>query len=81
MTEKIREIPYGDADFEDIRLNNKYFVDKTRFISLLEKQKYIFLIRPRRFGKSLWLSILQTYYDIRPHHIKKSNWTILDVTH
>ena len=72
MTEKIREIPYGDADFEDIRLNNKYFVDKTRFISLLEKQKYIFLIRPRRFGKSLWLSILQTYYDIA----KKDNFDL-----
>ena len=64
MTEKIREIPYGNADFEDIRLNDRYFIDKTRFIRLLERQKYIFLIRPRRFGKSLWLSILQTYYDI-----------------
>ena len=64
MTEKIREIPYGEADFEKIRLKDKYFIDKTRFIHILEKYEYIFLIRPRRFGKSLWLSILQSYYDI-----------------
>jgi hypothetical protein len=72
MTEKIREIPYGNADFEQIRLKDKYFIDKTRFIYLLEKYEYVFLIRPRRFGKSLWLSILQTYYDIA----KKDNFDL-----
>jgi len=64
MSEKIREIPYGISDFETIRVDNCYFVDKTRFIHMLEKHKYIFFIRPRRFGKSIWLSILECYYDI-----------------
>ncbi len=40
MTEKIKKISYGMADFEDIRLNNKYFIDKTRFIHLLEEYNY-----------------------------------------
>ena len=48
-----------------MRQDNSYYVDKTRFIPLLEAQPYfIFLIRPRRFGKTLWLSLLQHYYDI-----------------
>jgi hypothetical protein len=41
MADKIRQIPYGEADFEDIRLNDKYFVDKTRFIHLMEKPKSV----------------------------------------
>ena len=64
MSEKIKEIPYGVSDFEKIRIKNKYFVDKTGFIRILEKFEYVFFIRPRRFGKSLWLSILENYYDI-----------------
>ena len=64
MSEKIKEIPYGVSDYEKICAKNKYFVDKTRFIHLLEKHEYIFFIRPRRFGKSLWLSVLECYYDI-----------------
>ena len=47
-----------------MRNDNSYDVDKTRFIPLLEAQPYfVFLIRPRRFGKTLWLSLLQHYYD------------------
>ncbi len=65
MSEKIKGIPYGVSDFEKIRIKDKYFIDKTRFIPLLEDYEYVFLIRPRRFGKSLWLSVLQAYYDIR----------------
>jgi hypothetical protein len=60
----IKKIPYGISDFEAIQTENYYFVDKTRFIYMLENHKYIFFIRPRRFGKSLWLSILESYYDI-----------------
>ncbi|MGK5093083.1 AAA family ATPase, partial [Deltaproteobacteria bacterium TL4] len=59
----VRNIAYGVADFEEIRLKNDYYVDKTRFIPLLEENRYIFFIRPRRFGKSLWVSVLETYYD------------------
>jgi hypothetical protein len=64
MSKKIKEIPYGVSNFEDLKLDENYFIDKTRFISLLESYKYVFFIRPRRFGKSLFLSMLQSYYDI-----------------
>ena len=64
MADIIKKIPYGISDFEKIQLKNKYLVDKTRFIRTLEDHEYVFFIRPRRFGKSLWLSILETYYDI-----------------
>ena len=56
-------IPYGQADFRRIRLNRWLYVDKTRFLRRLEQQYYVFLIRPRRFGKSLWVSLLENYYD------------------
>ncbi|MEZ4659049.1 MAG: AAA family ATPase [Caldilineaceae bacterium] len=60
-----KRIPYGSADFGRMRTDNSYYVDKTRFIPVLEAQPYfVFLIRPRRFGKTLWLSTLQHYYDI-----------------
>ena len=58
-------IPYGEADFRRIRLNGWLYVDKTRFLRRLEDERYVFLIRPRRFGKSLWLSVLENYYDRR----------------
>ena len=56
-------IPYGEADFRRIRLNGWLYVDKTRFLRRLEDERYVFLIRPRRFGKSLWVSLLENYYD------------------
>ena len=52
-------IPYGEADFRRIRLNRRLYVDKTRFLRRLEEERYAFLIRPRRFGKSLWVSLLE----------------------
>lgn len=63
--EKVKEIPYGIADFNRIRNGNFYFVDKTMYLPLIEKMpSYLFLIRPRRFGKSVFLSMMRTYYDI-----------------
>ena len=56
-------IPYGEADFRRIRWNRWLYVDKTRFLRRLEDERYAFLIRPRRFGKSLWVSLLENYYD------------------
>ena len=56
-------IPYGWADFRAIRLENRLYVDKTRFVHALEEERYVFLIRPRRFGKSCWVSLLENYYD------------------
>ncbi len=56
-------IPYGEADFKRIRINGWLYVDKTRFVHALEEQRYVFFIRPRRFGKSCWISLLNYYYD------------------
>ena len=56
-------IPYGWADFRAIRLEKRLYVDKTRFVHALEEERYVFLIRPRRFGKSCWVSLLDNYYD------------------
>ncbi|MCP4219380.1 MAG: AAA family ATPase, partial [bacterium] len=64
-TKKNRPIPYGIADYERIRNQGYYYVDKTAYLEILEKAgSYLFLIRPRRFGKSLLLSMLESYYDI-----------------
>ena len=55
-------IPYGEASFRRIRVNGWLYVDKTRFLRPLEDERYVFFIRPRRFGKSCWLSLLECYY-------------------
>lgn len=61
-----KRLPYGMMNFADIRFDNYYYVDKTAFIPLIEQSdRFFFFIRPRRFGKSLTLSMLQHYYDIR----------------
>ena len=57
------EIPYGRADFRGIRLDGALYVDKTHFIRPLERQRYVLFIRPRRFGKTCWLSMLECYYS------------------
>lgn len=63
-------IPYGVADFVKLRQRHHYFVDKTHYLPLLEQAgEFLFLIRPRRFGKSLLQSVMECYYDQRwePH--------------
>ena len=58
-------IPYGMMNFVAIREDNYYYVDKTRFIEKIENSnRYFFFFRPRRFGKSLTMSMLHHYYDI-----------------
>ena len=60
-----KRIPYGISDFRRIAEENYYYVDKTRFIEEVEMAPpFLFLIRPRRFGKSLWLALLESYYDV-----------------
>ena len=62
---KARRIPYGIQGFEMLRRDNCYYVDKTRFIQEIEyANKYFFLVRPRRFGKTLTMTMLEAYYDI-----------------
>ncbi len=64
--QKPKRIPYGMQNWEDLRLSNYYYVDKTRFIPEIEAaNRYFFFIRPRRFGKSLLMSMLCQYYDVR----------------
>ena len=61
---KIKQLPYGVSDFESVIRDNLYYVDKTMYIPMLEEQpRNLMFIRPRRFGKSLLLSMLKTYYD------------------
>lgn len=61
----IKKIPYGISNYKDIRAGNYYYLDKTRFIPLIEDaDRFLFLIRPRRFGKSSLLTVLEAYYDI-----------------
>ena len=65
VKEEAKRIPYGMMNFVAVREDNCYYVDKTRFIEKVEKaNKYFFFIRPRRFGKSLTMSMLHHYYDI-----------------
>ena len=60
-----KRLPYGMMNFADIRLETYYYVDKTRFISMIDQaDRYFFFIRPRRFGKSLTLNMLRQYYDV-----------------
>jgi hypothetical protein len=62
--EEIKQVPYGVSDFVMVRERNLYYVDKTMFLSLLEQQPdNVFYIRPRRFGKSLFISMMRAYYD------------------
>ena len=56
-------IPYGLAYFRGIRRESCLYVDKTRFLHALEQERFVFFVRPRRFGKTCWLSMMESYYD------------------
>jgi len=62
-----KRLPYGISNFERLIMEDYVYVDKTRYIEMLENEnnKYQFFFRPRKFGKSLFLSVLTNYYDIR----------------
>lgn len=69
MEQQVKQVPYGVADFATVIEQNLYYVDKTMFIPELEKQpRNLFFIRPRRFGKSIFLSMLYSYYDCAQSH-------------
>ncbi len=61
------KLPYGISDFGKLRKENYLYIDKTEFIERIEglSANYLFFIRPRRFGKSLFLSTLANYYDLK----------------
>ncbi len=65
MMENVKEIPYGVSNFVEVAEQNQYYVDKTMYLPLLESSpNSLFFIRPAGFGKSIFLSMLRTYYDI-----------------
>ena len=65
MGNDIKRVPYGIASFKQVRSENKYLVDKTMYFERMERAgNFLFLVRPRRFGKSLFLNMLEAYYDI-----------------
>jgi len=65
LAQGVRQLPLGIADFGLMNRQNCYYVDKTMYIPRLEMaSNFLFLVRPRRFGKSLLLSMLRCYYDV-----------------
>ena len=65
MGNDFKRVPYGIASFKQVRSENKYLVDKTMYFERMERAgNFLFLVRPRRFGKSLFLNMLEAYYDI-----------------
>ena len=74
-----KRLPYGVADYTWIKSQNRYCTDKTMFIPKMEDAgDFLYLIRPRRFGKSVFLTMLQAYYDIEKkdsfHTTFKDTW-------
>ena len=74
-----KRLPYGVPDFTWIKSQNNYYIDKTMFIPKMEEAgDFLYLIRPRRFGKSVFLTMLQAYYDIEKkdsfHTTFKDTW-------
>ncbi|MCL2100378.1 MAG: ATP-binding protein [Fibromonadales bacterium] len=61
-----KKLPYGQSNFANLIKSGYAYIDKTRYIELLENENntYQFFIRPRRFGKSLFISILENYYGL-----------------
>ena len=59
------QIPYGVSDFKTVRNEHLYYIDKSAYIRTLELAgRFLFFVRPRRFGKSLFINMLQAYYDV-----------------
>ena len=68
----IRRLPVGVTNFKVLRSNHRYYVDKTMYLQKMEETSdFLFLTRPRRFGKSLFLSMVGDYYDCENKDIDK----------
>ena len=84
MSMTFEKLPYGIASFEGLIKDGFAYVDKTRFIEILEDLDtlYPIVIRPRRFGKSLVVSMLKAYYDqnFAIHFSENFQGTILNRT-
>ena len=63
--EDYKLLPYGISNYVQIRRDNRYWVDKSMYLERMERAgNFLFLIRPRCFGKSLFLSMMESYYDM-----------------
>ena len=62
----MKELPYGISDYEKLIESNCYYIDKTKYIEQLEipSNSYVMFLRPRKFGKTLFTSMLENYYDV-----------------
>ena len=62
----MKKLPYGISNYEELVQDGYYYVDKTKYIEKLENmaEPYIMFLRPRKFGKTLFTSMLENYYDI-----------------
>ncbi len=62
----MKKLPSGISNLEELITDNYYYVDKTKYIEKLEDypNKRIMFLRPRKFGKTLFTSTLESYYDI-----------------
>ena len=87
---EIRKYPVGIQTFSEIRERNYIYVDKTQYLAdfIVNGYKYIFLSRPRRFGKSLFASMIHSYYEGRKELFeglaiskKELDWTCHPVLH
>ena len=63
----MKKLPYGISDYEKLIQGNYYYVDKTKYIEKLENlsEIYVMFLRPRKFGKTLFTSVLENYYDVK----------------
>ncbi|MEG1830174.1 MAG: AAA family ATPase, partial [Cellulosilyticaceae bacterium] len=62
-----KKLPYGISNYKTLIEDNYIYVDKTKYMETLENlhAPFIFFLRPRRFGKSLFTSVLEHYYDVK----------------
>jgi len=73
--EPMKLLPVSVNDFRDLQMDRMYYVDKTKYISVMEQTaKFLFFTRPRRFGKSLFVSMLREYYDIHAQDRYEQNF-------
>ena len=72
--ENYKLLPYGISDYAQVKREGLFMVDKTQYLERIERAgHFLFLIRPRRFGKSMFLSMMEAYYDIEA----KDNFDLL----
>jgi Predicted AAA-ATPase/PD-(D/E)XK nuclease superfamily len=74
------KIPYGESNFQSLIEDDYYYVDRTSYITMLEESpKYLFYLRPRRFGKSLFVSMLHYYYGLEHKELFQRLFGKLDI--